>query len=341
MAMPDVHALIEPIRRLHERIRDAVVEIAERASVEELSQVTKEEEGDTIYAVDEVSEAVLIRELGEQIAAESPVVLIAEGLPGGGKLVLPEGTAEADAVWRVIVDPIDGTRGLMYQKRPAWVLTGVAPNHGPDTSLQQIELAVQTELPLVKQHLSDQLWAVRGEPVHAERYNRLTGERRAFTPTPSTATTIAQGFVSLSRFFPGVRDELAAIEDHMIRLALGVAPPGKAHCFEDQYIATAGQFYELMNGRDRFVADLRPLMKPELARRGLPPTLCAYPYDVCTELLARQLGVIITDPRGRPLDPPLDVETEVSWVGYANATIREQIEPLLRGALRHRSLIPA
>ena len=70
---------------------------------------------------------------------------------------MPEGDSRIDARWRVIVDPIDGTRGLMYQKRPAWILTGVAPNRGEATSLADIELAVQTEIPLVKQHLSDQL----------------------------------------------------------------------------------------------------------------------------------------------------------------------------------------
>ena len=32
--------------------------------------------------------------------------------------------------WVIIVDPIDGTRGLMYQKRPAWILTGVAAGPG-------------------------------------------------------------------------------------------------------------------------------------------------------------------------------------------------------------------
>src|SRR2546429_5312317 len=57
----------------------------------------------------------------------TPIVLIAEGLPTG-KLVLPLGTQEEKAIWRIIVDPIDGTRGLMYQKRSAWVLTGVAPD---------------------------------------------------------------------------------------------------------------------------------------------------------------------------------------------------------------------
>ena len=66
----------------------------------------------------------------------------------------PSGADETSADWRIIVDPIDGTRGLMYQKRSAWILTGVAPNRGPGTSLSDIELAVQTEIPLVKQHLS-------------------------------------------------------------------------------------------------------------------------------------------------------------------------------------------
>ena len=49
----------------------------------------------------------------------------------GGVKVFPEGTREADAEIRLIVDPIDGTRGLMYDKRPAWALAGVAPNKGP------------------------------------------------------------------------------------------------------------------------------------------------------------------------------------------------------------------
>ena len=49
---------------------------------------------------------------------------------------LPDRHADETSVdWRIIVDPIDGTRGLMEQKRRAWVLTGVAPNRGPGESL--------------------------------------------------------------------------------------------------------------------------------------------------------------------------------------------------------------
>ncbi|HET8781991.1 MAG TPA: inositol monophosphatase family protein, partial [Pyrinomonadaceae bacterium] len=187
--MSDVRDLLEPIRRIHERVRDAVVSASERTHVDQLAAISDDEsEGDTIYAVDRVSEELLVQLFAEELAQTAPLVLIAEGIEDG-KLVLPVGAAESDAVWRVIVDPIDGTRGLMYQKRSAWVLTGVAPNRGAETSLLDIELAVQTEIPLVKQHLCDVLWAIRGEGAQAERFNRLTQQRQPLPLRPSRAAS--------------------------------------------------------------------------------------------------------------------------------------------------------
>ena len=46
------------------------------------------------------------------------------------------------------------------------------------TTLDDIQLAVQTEIPLVKQHLADQLWAIRGQGAEGVRFNRLTGEEQ-------------------------------------------------------------------------------------------------------------------------------------------------------------------
>src|SRR3712207_5530543 len=227
----------------------------------------------------------------------------------------------------------------MYQKRSAWVLTGVAPNRGAETGLQDIELAVQTEIPLVKQHLCDLLWAVRGEGAHAERLNRLTGERAPLVLRPSGARTIEHGFAQVSRFFPGARDELAAIDEEVVMGALGPVRPGKAHCFEDQYLSSAGQLYELLMGHDRFVADLRPLVESVINRRGERLGICCHPYDVCTELIAREAGVVVTDERGETLRAPLRVEPDVAWVGYANEAIRREIEPRLREALARRGLL--
>ena len=335
--MTDIRTLLEPLRRLHETIRAAVVEACERAGSGELAKVVAEEESDTIFAIDRVSEEVLIDFLEREVAPHAPVLLIAEGL-SDGQITLPRGTAESDVVWRVIVDPIDGTRGLMYQKRSGWILTGVAPNRGPGTSLNDIGLAIQTEIPLVKQHLSDVLWAVRGEGFHAERFNRVSGEHAPLELHPSTAVNIDQSYSQVVRFFPGVRDVLAAIDDEIVRGALGPAQPGKALCFEDQYTSTGGQLYELIAGHDRFTADLRAHMDPVTNERGLPRPLCCHPYDLCTELIAREAGVIVTGVDAGPLNARLAVEPDVSWVGYANELIHATVEPLLQLALKSRGL---
>jgi hypothetical protein len=329
------HPLLEPIQILHRRIRDEVVRACEAGAVAALSGVAREAEGDTIYAIDRVAEHELAAEIGRTIATrQEPVLLVAEGLPGGATVV-PEGADRTAARWVIIVDPIDGTRGVMYQKRPAWILTGVARGPGPCT-LADIELAVQTEIPLVKQHLSDELWAVRDQGASAVRVNRLTGETAPLILHPSTATTLAHGFAMIARFFPGSRAELASIDDEVVEAVSGPPQPGKALSFEDQYISSGGQLYELMAGHDRFVADLRPLFE---RRRPGGAALCCHPYDLCTELIARELGVLVTDEHGLPLAAPLDVTSDVGWIGYANAALKSLVEPHLRRALTRRGLI--
>jgi hypothetical protein len=91
-----------------------------------------------------------------------------------------------------------------------------------------------------------------------------------------------------------------------------------------------------MAGHDRFVADLRPLFE---RRRPGGAALCCHPYDLCTELIAREIGVTVTDEQGRPLAAPLDVTSDVCWVGYANSTLRASIEPHLQQALARRGLL--
>jgi hypothetical protein len=59
---------------------------------------------------------------------------------------------------------------------------------------------------------------------------------------------------------------------------------------------------------------------------------------MCTELIAREAGVIVTDERGGQLCAPLKVEPDIAWAGYANDAIRRQIEPLLQNALKRRGL---
>lgn len=310
--------LLELVLSLHASIRDAVVEACRRKPPAQLAQRAGDE-GDTIYAIDRVAEEALVRGLRKLPKAES-ICVIAEGL----------GARETDCRWRMLVDPIDGTRGLMYQKRSAWILTGVASNSGAATPLSDVELAVQTEIPLVKQHLCDQLWAIRGKGAQARRWNRLTRRHERITLRRSAARSVEHGFATIARFFPGARELLGAIDDEVMR-ALIDPEPGRAACFEDQYACTGGQLYELMAGHDRFVADVRPLVDPG--------GLCCHPYDLCTELIAREAGVIITDPAGESVASPMDLTTDVAWVGYANQALRRSIEPVLQGVLRRRKLL--
>src|SRR4030088_1138380 len=101
--MTDARALLAPIRHLHELIREAVVAACEGAAPDEMSRVVKEEEGDTIFAVDRVSEDLLLEFFEQEAATITPLVLIAEGLESG-KVMLPRGLAESEAIWRIIVD---------------------------------------------------------------------------------------------------------------------------------------------------------------------------------------------------------------------------------------------
>lgn len=326
------------IRRIQGRIRDTVVDHIATVETQTLSEVSDETAGDTIYAVDRVTEAALVELFESELGGDVSFVLIGEGLPEAGA-VFPSGTSEEGADLRIIVDPIDGTRGLMYDKRSAWVLTGVAKNRGPQTNLQDIFFAAQTEIPTTKQYLSDVVWAMKGGGAHTLRYDRLKEEAHSLSLQPSRATTLTHGFGMISRFFQGGKDILAKVEEDIAQAVVGPIEPGRARLFEDQYICSGGQFYELMAGHDRFNADLRPCLEASLADRGQKLGICCHPYDVCTELIGREMGVIITGADGRDLDAPLDLTTPVAWVGYANQMLKELVEPHLRAALRRHHLM--
>jgi fructose-1,6-bisphosphatase/inositol monophosphatase family enzyme len=320
------------IQRVHHRTQAAVIAACESQSFEELCGEATAAAGDTVYAIDRIAEEVFLAGVTEEIAVHAPVIVIGEGVPGG-QVVLPIGAIEQDAPWRLIADPIDGTRGLMFQKRSAWILTGAARNDGAGPTLAEIEIAVQTELPLVKQHLCDSFWAMPGQGVHAERWNRITDKSESFIPQPSTATTVTHGFATVCSFFAGGRDIVGSIADELSRRLLAGNQPGEARIFDDQYACTGGQIAGLLTGQDRFVADLRPMLLDVLQKRGDVLGHCCHPYDLCTKLIAEEAGIHICLPDGKPIDVPLDTETNVTWVGYANPRLRELIEPVLQSVM--------
>jgi fructose-1,6-bisphosphatase/inositol monophosphatase family enzyme len=324
-APPDY--FVAKMRELHVRLREHLREQLFQSASSELAAVGEAKGGDTQYGIDERGEAVLL-EFCRDWGQEMPFLLVAEGLPEG-HVRFPE--RGGPPRFRLIVDPIDGTRAIMYDKRSAWVLSAVAPETGASEAptLADVQVAMQTEVPTTRHYLGDLLYAWEGNGVRGERHNLLTGAWYPFLPRPSGATTLAHGFATISKFFPGGKEITAHLEETLFETILGPPSDGNPLVFDDQYVSSGGQLYELMVGHDRFNADLRPLTLAAAGISGDAARLCARPYDLCAELVAREAGVIVTDDRGAPLSAPLDTEADVAWIGYANAAIRAQVEPVL------------
>lgn len=323
---------LKHLQALARALRAAVLDGMRGADVATLSRAVGERGGDTIYRLDEHGESALLAYC-QRWGEELPFLLVAEGLEDGQR-TFPADAADERTAFTLIVDPIDGTRGLMYGKRSAWALFGVAPHTetaGRAPTLADITVALQAELPTVRAALADTLWAVRGAGTAGETLDLRSGTATPFVPHPSTAETLEGGFAAISKFFPGTKAAAATLEEQLFRELLGPPRSTSPQVFDDEYISSGGQLYELLVGHDRFLADLRPLLHDPT---GGVVRLACHPYDVCTALIACEAGVIVTDAWGAPLSAPLDTETPVAWVGYANETLHRAIEPVLQRLLR-------
>ena len=319
-------------------IRDEVLAARETRPLADLAQVTGSVAADVIYEIDRIGEARVIEWLTTHWPADQPVRLVMEGIEDDRLVVFPAETV-ADAVqWICIVDPIDGSRNLMFDKRSGWVLAGVAPaavgdDGRPTARLGDIVAAAMTEIPTTRAWRADQYRAVRGcgaDGVVAIAEDLRTGVRTELQLRPSSATQFDHGFASFSHFLPDGKAWLVAVEQVVWDR---VVPPSGSprQIFEDQYLCSAGQLGEVMAGRDLLVGDLRPVA---LRALGLSTALSCHPYDICIALIFTELGGIFEDPFGGPVDVPLDTTTPVAYMAYANSTLAELIRPALRDALR-------
>jgi fructose-1,6-bisphosphatase/inositol monophosphatase family enzyme len=310
-------------------LRDTLIAARARRA-QSFARVAAVTAADTIYQVDRISEAAILAWFGRHWPRAWPVELVMEGAEEG--VTFPRGTPVAKTNLKCILDPIDGTRNLMYDKRSAWALAALAPQRGAKTNLGDIVVAAMTELPTSKQGRGDQLSAVRGRGVVARRHDLRTGRARPLALRPSRARNFEHGFASIARFFPEGKALLATLEEALWRELGVLGRNGGQLVFDDQYLSTGGQLYELAVGHDRMLGDLRP---PAYAKLKLgSASLCCHPYDICTALILQEAGGIVEAPDGRPLRVPLDTTSPVAWMGYANPTLARQVRPRLRRLMR-------
>lgn len=311
-------------------IRDAVISQRCGLDASALSSVAGHAGGDTIFAIDKFGEEAILQWFRSRWPNRIPVQIVMEGLEG--ELCFPEGATVSSTEWKCIIDPIDGTRGIMYDKRSAWTLAAIAPQAGEETRLSHIIAAAMTEIPTSRHWRADQFSATRSGSLIAKAWDIREGISVACTaPTPSSATHFNQGFSSLVKFFPEGRTLTAQIEERLWDELVGLNRSTSPVIFDDQYICTGGQFHEMMSGRDRLIGDLRPLVYRTL---DIESSLLCHPYDCCTAMLLEKAGVVYEHPLGGFPDAPLDTESGVPWIAYANENLASQARPVLKKILK-------
>jgi fructose-1,6-bisphosphatase/inositol monophosphatase family enzyme len=315
------------LMELHFKIHNRVREILREKSVAELSTVAAQGPGDVSYAVDVQPEHIVDAYFSAN-PPEGGAVVLCEGL---GARVYPSGITPEEAKYRILIDPLDGTREIMYDKRSCWILTGVALNKGEGTRMGDIFTCAQTEVPPSMQDRTAVLTARRGEGAFASIWDVPTGiclqpPRRMRT---SEAKDLRHGFAVFVNFFPGMKEQISKIEESVLLTHLGPVEENKAATFTDQYISTAGQMFLLASGKYRMVADFRGRFGELMAAQGSKLSLCCHPYDLSTYLILTEAGGILTDAAGGPLNDPMDLDTNCSWFGYANQALYDALAPLL------------
>ena len=325
---------VKKIKHLHFEMRDIYMKAlkdARQTSLEKLSRIDKFGVGDLTYVIDKAPDKLLEKTF-EKWGQEIPMLVIEEDW---GAITFPKGTHPEDCEIRLIIDRLDGTREIMYAKNRAWILTGIAPNKGVKTYLDDIEIVVQTSVGKNVFGEDEVIWATKKHNTVREIWNLDKKKFKHKLPvSPSKAETIEHGFLPIVLYFEGYKKVLGSIADKLTEKIIGPVHKGLSRVFDEQYISSGGELANLVAGKYRGVIDIRPF----LGRiTGTPFGLCAHPYDLCTKLIVDKSDAIIdcfgvyTDRIDKKV--PLDAKTDVAFIAFANKKIKNQVEPALREIL--------
>lgn len=330
----DFNEMRSLICSLQKDIRDHVWSMLHKTNIDDLNSVNSVTSADTIYSIDKYTEEPIIEWFEKHWPQKWPIEIVMEGIEESDPLCFPKNVPPSNTILKCIIDPIDGTRNIMYDKRSAWILAGIAPQKGPTTCLTDIHLSVMTEIPTSRQWRSDQVSAVRGggkKGIVADSTNLFTKETKPLALRPSQAKDFKHGFASLSRFFPEGKELMSRIEEALWTELYGEQKESPSPIFDDQYICSGGQIYEILNGHDRMHGDLRPLAFEKL---GIQSGLVCHPYDVCTGLILTEAGGVFESPEGGPVKAPMNTVAPVSWMGYANQELARMVRPVMKELLQ-------
>jgi len=209
--------LLDLSDRIRAASRSALIEAVREGSLDRLSRAAGQGAGDVTYGIDVPAEHAIDGWLAET-ARESPLSLLTEdagwrhrGPDGGGKVRELDGFDHGGP--RISVAPIDGTRVLMCDLRPAWSVIGLA-GPGPSTPrISEVSLGVLSEIPDSRAASYRRLTAHRGEGCRFEERalegDRIQAERRL---DAGTDDRVDHGIFSFFKYMPAERPRIAALE---------------------------------------------------------------------------------------------------------------------------------
>jgi hypothetical protein len=294
-------ALADVGRRVRDAVRSGVVGGLGHDGADDDHRVVRTEGGDDVFGIDARAEEALFAALVE-VGRRWPGTLVVEGFDD------PVPVGDPNGPWRFIVDPVDGTRGLLAGKRSAWVLLGAGREA---STLEDLEVGAMVEIPTRRAAVGLVAWAtVAGESDAVDDdLARPGGPSRPVTLSPRGGD-LARRFVTVVRLAPGSHAPIGEWADrHLAGLEV----------YDDLAPCTGGYLAGLASGADAAVFDPRPLL--------VPGHLAAHPYDLAAVVVARAAGAIIEALPPGPLDVPLDCTTDVAWAGYADADVAERLRP--------------
>jgi len=308
--------LIETIKKIHFDIVKAITTQVVSGTVEQTVADENVSHGDVSYAIDIEAESIILNQINK-ICDYYTVRLIMEGM--GEKIISP-GKSE---IITIIIDPIDGTREIMYDKRSAWILTGIS--FAKDPVINDIEIAIQTEIPISKQNHFSHLFACRGNGAFEEIYDKDTFQlvKSKTLLSSSKSDGFKDGYICFPNPFPGIKETIAKRYEKFYANIFPNKSINDAKVFADEYISTGGHIYLLATGRYRLVADIRDFVQIE------KNSLCCHPYDLCTVLIAIEAGCKIVNLDNESINYPLDVVTNCNWIGFANLQLYNHYQALL------------
>lgn len=305
----------------------------------ELARVSGQGVGDTTFGIDTGPELEVAR-WAEELASGGPLSILTED--SGWRHLGPgraPGTAQDLGGFdhggpRVVVDPVDGSRNLMFDLRPAWAGIAAAPPGAGQPRLADLTHGVVQELGTSRHGRALRLAAAPGLGCQMSLFELtakgLGGRLEQGQLEADDEARVDQGFMPFFRYHPAGRPALARLEASFFE-RLGVHEHADLRSvFDDQYISNAGQLVLLAQGKYRMIADLRG----DLPHPDNSPVVTSKPYDIAGAVVcARAAGAVVEAPSGAPLDVPLDAATPVSFIGYANTATRARLAPHLQAAL--------